>query len=60
MTFHKYVFEKEEEKGGDQTAVKGGLQCQHLPGQPVEREGGRGDPGAGGGRYRTELCIGSA
>ena len=49
MTFHKYVFEKEEEKGGDQTAVKGGLQCQHLPGQPGGGEGGRGDPGAGGG-----------
>ena len=25
VTFHKYVFEEEEEKGGDQTAVKGGL-----------------------------------
>ena len=26
VTFHKYVFEEDEEKGGDQTAVKGGLQ----------------------------------
>jgi len=25
VTFHKYVFEEEEEKGGDKTAVKGGL-----------------------------------